>query len=235
MAIARVQSITTSTGASAAATLVLTFGAATTSGNVVIVGVNVTSSATVKVTSAHGIFMDITPQGTNPTASFSNHIFMGIMSGADTAITVGAVANARMVAVAAEYSGVHILPSDIPTNSFSNTATPNVSAITNANANSLYVAVLGQKGFNSGSTNSGWANTPTNSFNIVNQNSTSTNSGSVDLAVAYLDSIVTTSTARNTSVVSAFGAINASGVLATFDELTTGGGIRTAGHGGLAA
>ncbi len=236
MAITRVQSITTSTAAgAAAATLQLTL-AATTSGNVVMVAVNATSAATIKVTSLHGIFTDVTPQGMNTSATNAVHIFMGIMSGADTTITVGAFGNARMVAVAAEYSGVHITPSDIPINIQSNTATPNTGAITNSVANSLYVAALGQKGFNSSTTNSNFCNTPTNSFNIVNQNTTSVNSGAVDLALIYLDSIVTTSSARNTSVVSALGTIQASGLLATFIELASGGGgLRLAGHGGLAS
>ncbi len=236
MAITRVQSITTSTAnAGTGATLLLTFGAATTSGNVVMVAVNAASAATIKVTSAHGVFVDVTPQGVSTAGSNAVHIFMGIMSGADTAITVGAFGNVRMVAVAVEYSGVHIAPSDIPINVASNTATPNTGAITNSNANSLYVAAIGQKGFNSGSTNSNWASSPTNSFNIANQNTTSVNSGNVDLAIVYLDSIVATSSARNTSVASALGTINSSGLLATFVETPTGGGIRTAGHGGLAA
>ncbi len=237
MAITRIQSITVSTGLSAAgATLAITLGSATTAGNVLMVAVNASSAATLKVTSAHGIFSDVTPQGVNTTGSNAVHIFMGIMSGADTAITIGAFGNVRMVAVAAEYSGIHITPSDIPINVQSNTATPNTGVITNSVANSLYVAAIGQKGFNSGTTNSAWANTPTNSFNIANQNTTSVNSGAVDLALVYLDSIVTTSSARNTSVVSALGTIQASGLLATFIELASGGGgLRLAGHGGLAS
>ncbi len=236
MAIARVQSTSASTAAgSAAATLVLTLGAATTSGNVLLVGVHGLTAATYKVTSAHGIFTDITPQGVNTVASSAVHIFLGIMSGADTAITIGSFGNTRMVGIAAEYSGSHLTPADIPTNSQSNTTTPNVSAITNSVASSLYIAVLGQKGFDTGTTNTTWASGATNSFNIVAQNTTSVNSARVDLALAYLESIVSTSSARNTSVASAFGAINASGILATFSEITAGGGLRAAGHGGLAA
>ncbi len=235
MAIARVQSTSASTTVNTAATLVLTLGAATTAGNVVLVGVNASSAATVKVTSAHGIFTDITPQGVNTTSSNTVHIFLGIMSGADTAITISAFGNARMVGIAAEYSGSHLTPADIPANSQSNTATPNVGAITNSVASSLYIAALGQKGLDIPATNTTWASGATNSFNIVAQNTTNTNSARVDLALAYLESIVSTSSARNTSVASAFGAINASGILATFSEITAGGGLRAAGHGGLAA
>ncbi len=236
MAIARVQSISASTAAgAAAATLALTLGTATTAGNVVIVTVYGQSNATYRVTSTHGIFSQLTPQGPNTVTGRTAHIFLGIMSGADTAITVGSITNTRMVAHAAEYSGIHIIPSDIPTNSQSVTATPNVGAITNSNANTLYIAALGQSSLTSATTNTNWASGPTNSFNIINQNTTSVNSGSVDLAMAYLDSIVSTSAARNTSIVSAFGSANSSGLLATFAELTSGGGIRTAGHGGLAA
>ncbi len=235
MAIARVQSTSASTAAGGvSATLVLTFGAATTSGNVVIVAINAATFVQ-KVTSAHGIFYDMTPQGVNTTSSNAVHIFVGIMSGADTTITVGSFTSARMVAVAAEYSGSHLTPADIPTNSQSNTTTPNVGAITNSVASSLYIAALGQKGLDIPATNTTWASGATNSFNIVAQNTTNVNTGRVDLTLAYLESIVSTSAARNTSVASAFGAINASGILATFSELTAGGGLRAAGHGGLAA
>ncbi len=235
MAIARVQSITTASTSGTAATLPITLGVATTSGNVLMVAVNVASAAAIKVTSAHGIFSDVTPQGLNTSGSNAVHIFLGIMSGADTAITVGSFGNTRMVAVAAEYSGVHINYSDIPINVQSNTATPNTGAITNSVASALYVAAIGQKGFNSATNNTAWASAPTNSFNIVNQNTTAANSGAVDLSLVYLDSIVSSSSSRNTSVVSALGTIQASGLLATFCEFATGGGLRAAGHGGLAA
>ncbi len=237
MAIARVQSVSQTTAAGAAAvSLSLTLGAATTAGNVVMVAVNSTSVGQVKVTSAHGRFSDITPQGINTSGTANQvRIFYGIMTGADTVITIGFIASSRAAAVAAEYSGSHIAQSDIPTNVQSSTATPNTAAITNSNANSLYVAALGQKGMNVATTNNAWCSAPTNSFNIVDQNTTSVNSGNADFSVAYLDSIVTTSSARNVAVTSALGSLQSSGIMATFQEILTGGGIRTAGHGGLAA
>ncbi len=200
------------------------------------VAVNSTSVGQVKVTSTHGLFSDVTPQGINTSGTANQvRIFHGIMTGADTAITIGFIAASRAAAVAAEYSGSHITQSDIPTNVQGATANPGTTAITNSNANSLYVAALGQKGMNVATTNNAWCSAPTNSFNIVDQNTTSVNSGSVDFSVVYLDSIVTTSSARNVSVTSALGSLQSSGILATFQEILTGGGIRTAGHGGLAA
>ncbi len=236
MAIARVQSTSATTVAAAAgATLAITFGAATTAGNIVIVAISGTN-VTYKVTSAHGIFSDITPQALNTGGTASAvHIFMGIMSGADTLITVGIVPSSRVAIVAAEYSGSRIAYSDIPTNVQSTTATPNTAAITNADANSLYVAALGQKAFNSSTTNTAWASSNTSPFNIVAANTTSVNASNVDFAVCYLDAIVSTSSSRNVSVASAFGSLASSGLLATLHEIASGGGIRAAGHGGLAA
>jgi hypothetical protein len=237
MAIARVQSVSSTTAAGAAATsLSLVFGAATTDGNVVMVAVNSTSVGQVKVTSAHGLFSDVTPQGINTSGTANQvRIFHGIMTGSDQLITIAFIASSRAAAVAVEYSGSHITQSDIPTNVQSLTATPNTAAITNSNANSLYVAALGQKGVNVATTNNAWCSAPTNSFNIVDQNTTSVNSGNAEFAVVYLDSIVSTSSARNVAVTSALGSLQSSGIMATFQEILTGGGIRTAGHGGLAA
>ncbi len=236
MAIARVQTISVTTAAGGtAASLLITLGAATTAGNILIVATQSQSGTAMKVTSAHGIFSDVTPQGINTSGTASIvHIFMGIMSGADTAITIGVIPNTRIAAVATEYSGSRIAYSDIPTNVQSTTATPNTAAITNADANSLYVAAIGQKAFNSSTTNTAWASNPTSPFNIAAQNTTSVNASNVDYSICYLDAIVTTSSSRNVSVASALGSLASSGVLATLHEIAAGGGIRAAGTGGLA-
>ncbi len=235
MAIALVQSTTSSTLAANPNTLLLTLGSATTSGNVVIVAI-ISSVVELKVTSSHGIFSDVTPQGANTAGGqHTVSIFMGIMSGADTAITINSRTATRMAAVAVEYSGSHIIYSDIPSNSQGSTNVPTTGALTNATATCLYVGALGQKGMNIATPNTNWCSTPSSPFAIQGQNTSNVNSASVDVAVVYLDAIVSTSSLRSATISSLLGTFQSSGVLATFKEIVTGGGIRTAGHGGLAA
>ncbi len=236
MAITRVQTATFTTVAANVAVLTVTLGQATTSGNVLILGITSGNAGNVmKVTSAHGTFSDVTPQGLN-TAGGQHivHIFLGIMAGADTAITITSSSASKMAAVAVEYSGAHITYSDPPSNSQANTNIPTTGAITNANANSLYVGALGQRGTNSATTNANWCSTPSSPFLIQGQNTTNVNSGAVDVSIAYLDAIVSSSSARTANVTSLLGTLQTSGVLATFQEIISGGGIRAAGTGGLA-
>ncbi len=237
MAIARVQSVVGDTGSSAALTsLTLTFGSPTTSGNVVIVSANI-SDLQVKVTSAHGAFYSATPCARTSGGSSADLIFWSIMTGADTAITVALVSGAAFVgaAVAVEYSGATIVPDAAPNAVTSTTSNANTGSVTNLTANALYVASIGQRTFNSTTENSAWASGNVQPFNIAGQTTTNINSGNADKSVVYLDAIVTTTAARIANVNSAFGSLVSAGVLATFKQITSGGGIRTAGHGGLAA
>ncbi len=242
MAIARVQSITASTLAPTTATsLVLTFGAATTAGNTVIVGVASSNSLDMKVTSTHGIFSEVTPSAFNSTTSTEYvRIYYGVMFGADTVITIANISGAvlsQSVAVAAEYSGAFILPDNIPaTQSASAAGAANTGNLANTNANALYVGVIGVK-VSSATANTTWASGNVAPFNIVAQNSTSNNTTATgDRAIAFLDAIVSTTATRGANVNHGFGTNSYGGVLATFAQSTSsGGGIRTAGHGGLAA
>ncbi len=241
MAIARVQSITASTLAPTnSTTLVLTLGTATTSGNTVIVGVAGTTGADLKVTSAHGIFSEVTPAAPDLTTTVEHvRIFYGVMFGADTVITIAAVAGAalaQMSAVAAEYSGAFIQPDNIPAPiGASGVNACNTGNVANTNANALFVGVIGVK-ISSSTANSAWATNNIAPFNIVGQNSTSNNTTATgDRAIVYLDAIVSTAATRGTNVNHGFGTNRYAGLLATFAQAISGGGIRTAGHGGLAA
>ncbi len=241
MAIARVQSITASTLAPTnATTLVLTFGAATTAGNTVIIGLASTSGGDIKVTSTHGIFSEVTPAAPDLTTTTEHvRIFWGIMFGADTVITIAAVSGAALsqsCAVAAEYSGAFIQPDNIPAPiGASGVNAANTGNVANTNANALFVGVIGVK-ISSSTANTAWATNNIAPFNIVGQNSTSNNTTATgDRAIVYLDAIVSTSATRGANVNHGFGTNRYAGVLGTFAQVTAGGGIRIAGHGGLAA
>ncbi len=242
MAIARVQSTTASTGASSTATtLTLTLSNPTTSGNTVVVGLVVGTLQPYKVTSTHGLFSEVNPQaGDSTTGVCVTHIYYGTMTGADTAILISSPTTTGVLgfacAVAVEYSGTFIFPDAIPAFiGASGVNAANTGNVANTNANALFVGVIGVK-MQSSTANSNWAFNNIAPFNIVGQNSTSNNgSTTTDRAIVYLDAIVATSSTRGTNVNHGFGTNRYAGLLATFDQITTGGGIRTAGHGGLAA
>ncbi len=241
MAIARVQSVATNTGTSVTATsFTLTFGAATTAGNTVMVAVSSISASEMKVTSTHGIFNEINPPaGDFTAANLTARIFWAPMSGADTVITVThnnpAVAIAPTAAVAVEYSGTFIIPDAIPAIvGASSTNSANTGNLANTNANALYVGVIGVK-MQSATQNANWATNNITPFAIVAQ--TTTNNGTtttIDRAIVYLDAIVATSSTRGANVNHGYGTNRYAGILATFDQVATGGGIRAAGTGGLA-
>ncbi len=240
MAIARVQFKVADSGSTTNPTsLTITLGAATTAGNVVLVGINGTAGVLLRVSSSNGIFYAASPSVQTGGGTSSSQIFWGIMKGADTVITItgltGTTNLTSICAIAAEYSGANVIPDAIPSNSTSTTANVNTGFLTNLTANSLYCAVMGQRTFNSATENSVWASGNVQPFNIVGQTTSNVNSGNADKSLVYLDAIVSTSSSRAANVNSAFGSLVSSGLIATFRELASGGGIRTAGHGGLAA
>jgi hypothetical protein len=242
MAIARVQSTSNNTGAPVnISSLALTFGSATTAGNTVIVGVCGGALAPIKVTSAHGIFYNASPGAIEATgATVETQIFYGIMTGADTVITIALLTGGNLnevAAVAVEYSGALILPDGIPTPAATiATNAANTGNLTNSNANALYVGVIGIK-TNSSTQNTNWAFNNVAPFSIVNSTMTNNNGGSnVDKGICYLDAVVNTSAGRIANINHSLGPNRYAGLIVTFDQAAAGGGgIRTAGHGGLAA
>ncbi len=222
--IVQVQSIANDTGTATAPTsLALTFGAATTSGNTVMVALIARGAAQYKVTSSHGVFSQVTPIGVNSNSGKSASIFYALMFGADTVITVTFTAGTAepIAAVAVEYSGKLIRIDDVvPSINASSTATgtPTTGALTNATANALLVGCIGQHGFNSSTENTSWASSPSTPFAITAQITTKVNSGNVDKAVAYLEAIVSSASARTASATGSLGSLNSQGVLAAFRE-----------------
>ncbi len=240
MAIARVQSTSASTGViSTAGTVTLTFASPTTAGNVVIIGITTTKSEGLKVTSAHGIFAELSPQAfATTTTTINTKILWGVMTGADTVITIvetAAGSLSQLSAVAVEYSGLAIQPDNIPAPvAASGVNACNTGNLANTNPNALFVGVIGV-GTQCASPNTSWAFNNISPFNIVAQNSTNNNSSAtIDRAIVFLDAIVSTSSSRGANVNHGFGTNRYGGVLATFDSVG-GGGLRAAGHGGLAS
>ncbi len=242
MAIARVQSISATTAASTSATsLVLTLASPTTTGNFVVVAVASGTIVDMKVSSAHGIFQSYSPGAFDiVTANESVRIFWAIMTGADTAFTIVNVQGAAIqatAAVAVEYSGAGVQPDNIPAPiGASGINAANTGNVGNTNANALFVGVIGIK-TQSSTQNTSWATNNIAPFSIVAQNCTNNGTTNViDRAIVYLDAIVSTTSIRGANVNHGFGTNRYAGFLATFNQVATGGGgLRAAGHGGLAA
>lgn len=220
--ITQVQNITSDSGSGAATnTFTLTFGAATTAGNIVVVGVQ-SNSAVTKVTSANGIFYNATPEAQN-TGGTGNltQIFYGIMYGADTAIVVAllpAASTSRWSASAVEFSGNHIVPDAIPATASSSTSVPATGNVTNLDANALYVGVVAQKGFNSSTENTSWISSTTAGFTVY-QITTKVNSGSVDYSVALGWQVYSSIAGRSFAGTSSLGTLQSTGIMATFHEV----------------
>ncbi len=238
MAIARVQSTSSTTGVpSNAASLVLTFASPTTSGNVVIVGISSSVTAKIyKVTSAHGIFSQISPAGFDSLGTILGSIFYGVMTGADTAITIAIIDGSGIglvAGVAAEYSGVGILPDNIPS-AIGAIATNacNTGNLANANANALYVGVIAIR-TTTATQNTNWASNNVAPFSIVAQNTTNNASASnIDRGIVYLDAVVSTVSTRGANVNHGYGANRYAGLIATFDQIATGGVLTNPGMTG---
>ncbi len=216
--ITRVQTVTAGTGNTASpTTLALTLGAATTTGNIVIVTMSAGGSVVQKVTSTNGIFYEA-----NPYALLTGgaHIWIGYMLGADTVFTITPVSTMKMVATVTEYSfsGSAIVPDAIPSIASGTTTTPTTGALTNNHANALYIGSLEIRAFNSATENTTFASSPSSPFSIVGQKTTDVNSGNVDVANVFMEAIVSSTSSRTASASSSLGSNSSAGVLATFYE-----------------
>ncbi len=242
MAIVRVQSASGNTGTTTTATsFTVTLPGATTSGNTLVVAVIGSQQIAYKVSSAHGIFSMQIPAAIDATSGTCVvQVGFGIMTGADTVITIARIDASSMsqtVGIVAEYSGISASPDALPViDGAIGTNAANTNALTNTNVNALYVGIIGVK-TQTASQNSNWAFNNVAPFSIVAQNSTNNNSTSnVDRAAVFLDAIVSTSASRIANINHGFGTNRYAGLLATFGQsVSAGGGLRTAGHGGLAS
>ncbi len=161
------------------------------------------------------------------------------MTGADTAITVSLISGGGIqlaAAVAVEYSGALILPDNIPAVIGTiGTNAANTGNLANITANALFVGLIGIK-TTSATVNTSWAFNNVAPFSIVNSITTN-NAGvaNVDRGICYLDAVVSTVSTRGANINHTYGINRYAGLIATFEQGAAGGGIRTAGHGGLAA
>ncbi len=180
-----------------------------------------------KVTSAHGIFCQLSPQGFDATGTILTAIFYGVMTGADTAITIAVIDGSTVslvAAAAAEYSGIGTIPDNIPAPIGSiGTNACNTGNLANVNANALFVGVIGIRTTTS-TQNTSWASNNVAPFSIVAQNTTNNGSASnIDRGIVYLDAVVSTVATRGANVNHGFGANRYAGLIATFDQIASGG------------
>ncbi len=230
MAITRVQSKAANTGNGTVATLTITLDANATIGNTLIVAMasGQTQVASATYGSLTRFYVNLQSAASTQTAIF----YIPIIEASPT-IVVNCASNTQIAAVAVEYAGTIIAP-DIPPLAASGTATTNATGTLTATryANELLVAVMGRRGtFTVDQT--AWLTSITNSFSSVAQTSTITNVSNSDKAVAFLERIVTSTGTYSTAGTQASSVF--SNIIATFVDNPIRGGIRLAGHGGLAA
>ncbi len=231
MAIARVQSKVNSTGAGTATSLTVTLTGNATVGN------------TLMVCSVESVgVLSQVKYGTNSwvpmTLTGANNVNLGfgfvpvVEASATVVITVTGAAQ-RIAAIVIEYSG-RLIACDFPplqaTSAGSTTNATGTTATTLA-ANELILGVMARAGtFTTEQT--AWLTSPTNSFASVVQTSSSSNNAG-DRALAVLERIVTSTGTFSTAGTQASAAW--SNVIASFSDDPNRGGIRLAGHGGLAS
>lgn len=239
MAIVRVQSITAATAS--ATSLTMTFGANLTVGNLVVIAV-----ANGSGTAGPDNIATATPANCpilwfsrrNTGGANSALLCFGRVNTAVAAIvnTLGTTTSCAMVG--AEYSGVNLIGLDQGTTGDTGSGT-NITAgsVTTLFANELIVSCVSVRGT---SISAGAFNTPLPTgppaTAIVDQITAGVATSNADRAVALLERIVSSTGTTSPSVTSA---VNNSwiGITASIVASTSssGGGLRAAGHGGLAA
>ncbi len=233
MAIARVQSKTANNGSTAGTTLTITLTGNGTVGNTLFVGF--VGAGGIPSRFKYGSNTEV------PFAEFvANNVFAAYavvpIQEASTSIVI-TMGSQLAAAVAVEYSG-RLITCDLPPLSASNSSgTSNTSGTTATSnyANELAVSIASAR-FATATEQTAWLTSTTNSFTSVAQTSSSANTTS-DREIAFLEKIVTsTGTFQTTGTQPAnSGWVN---LIATFTDnplVTPGGGLRAAGHGGLAA
>ncbi len=239
MAISRIQSAAGGTGTNSGnGSFTITFGGNVTAGNYVVI-TTVTAGGSgyaMKVSGTGYIPQKVVPPTVNGNIGVLVDIFWGIVtSGSTSVFTVANVASGDvMCGVAAEYIGSNLTQDVLAT---ANTGNNNVPSVVNTNvtANALLIGALAT-GCTTASVNTSWLSSPHTPFSIANQISTNVNT-SRDRAMALLDAVVSSTNSQTSSGTNSFGAQEWAGNFAIFKELasSSGGGLRAAGHGGLAA
>lgn len=143
-----------------------------------------------------------------------------VITGGQTSIVLTTLTGGtgQMSGILAEYSAKNLTPDVWRTGNTasSQTLTTNTTDTTNY-ANELVIATFGMKG-TFASEQTGWANTPTNSFTIISQTSSSLN-GVNDKATAMSEKIVTSTGTQSTGVSTSLTAAQWLGNIVTFREI----------------
>ncbi len=223
--ITRVQNAAGGVGAANASNFNITFGSNYTAGNLICLAICAQSPTLPNISAiSPGViaFEQAAPVAPDVAGTVYGYLAWGkVITGGNAKISVVTASTGPITicGVAAEYSGINISPDAFPAISAAGAVGTNVitGAVTNANPNALYIAVLGQR-FTSAAVNTAFLSAPGAPFSIVQQISTNLNGTNQDRGVGLLDAIVTTAAARTANATSGFNG-RFVGVLGTFNEI----------------
>ena len=225
----RIQSAVANSGASTGTVATsVTLSSSPTAGNYLVLAASVNAGTVPALTDDPNVGWTIYLRtGASGSTAF---IAVGqVFSGASATQTVTATAGIALVL--AEYSGDDFVVDRVASATASSATCASGTTGTTSVANGLWVSAIGTR-----ATGGATFSAPTNSFTIVDQTKTSLSTTS-DRSVCLLE-FFPSSTATASTGVTASGSGVYAGVIATLYEVTSGssgGGMRLAGHGGLAA
>ncbi len=191
--ITRVQSASANTGAAAAASFTVTFGANLTAGNIVAFAACSDTAVGIRLIEV-GVpnlgYSAMRTSGANSTTASIGFLLVQQSGNAQVLATPGYApqTNVNAALVAVEYSGVKLRPDGYPITNTGSSTSPSTTALTTLGSNDLLFAAFGQRG-TFASEQTAWLTAPTNSYSSVLQTSSFTNTSS-DRAVAFLERIV---------------------------------------------
>lgn len=195
-AITRVQSISGTTGATAATTLVLVLPSTPTAGNVIILAVATNANT---VTLPYGNNITWTNHLVHATNAVDSSLFIGrVFASASATITITSPQANPIAAVACEYSGTNIIADRGSDNTGNSTSASTGTSATTSTANEMWIGALAHR-----STGGSTYSAPSNSFAIVDQQTTTVNTTNTDRSVCFLElAVSSTGTASTGATVS---------------------------------
>ncbi len=231
MAIALVQSKTASTLAATATSLNLVFDSAPTNGNILIV--TVASNQTAYISSTADIIWTATIDS-GATATFLT-ILTGrvITASASATVTISIIISGTIAAAGAEFSGFTRARIDKTVAATASTNAPNTGNTgTTSTSAQLWISGISTR-FTSGVT---YSNAFIGGVAATNLYQNSTNvATTADKSVAFMYRIVATTGVANANATMSNSGVWMDRIITIEDTPASGGGLRAAGHGGLAA
>lgn len=218
-AITRVQSKTANSGSAGVTSQSVVLDSAPTAGNYIVLvavsGITAAPEDRFTVDNTSGIIW------TGKLYSSANNVIILMMlgrvfSGASATITVSIATSSRVAMVAAEYSGTNLRLDKEMAATGSSTSLASGATATTANANELWVGGMGQRASSAITFSS-----PTNSFSIVGQTTSTGTATNNERAAALLERIVTSTGTANAGVTSDQN-FQWAAMAMTFEETPTG-------------